>query len=132
MVKENQEPISKDESNALFEKLAHVEELLEKQATPEVTKADFDKMSDAFAELKGQVDELAPTIQKMASAEKPDFVVKSTVDELSKKLDTIQKQVKTIETMPMMKGMQDVGGEPEKYDVLKGVFKTAFPEAGGK
>jgi len=128
-----EESISKGEYDALFEKLAKVEGLLEKQAAPEVTKADFEKMSSEFNELKGQVDELVPEFKKMAEADKPDLVEKSTVDEMAKTIETIQKQVETIETMPMMKGIQDAGnGDPEEYDVMKGVLHTAFPEMGGK
>lgn len=127
-----EESISKGEYDALFEKLTKVEELFKEQI-PSASQADFDKMSDTMDELKGQVDELAPTIQKMAEAEKPDHVEKSTVDEMAKTIVTIQKQVETIENMPMMKGIQDVGdGKPQKLDVMKGIFHTAFPEAGGK
>jgi DNA repair exonuclease SbcCD ATPase subunit len=127
-----EESISKGEYDALFEKLTKVEELFKEQI-PSASQADFDKMSNTMDELKGQVDELAPTIQKMAEAEKPDLVEKSTVDELAKKLEDVQKHVETIENMPMMKGIQDVGdGKPQKLDVMKGIFHTAFPEAGGK
>lgn len=127
-----EESISKGEYDALFEKLTNVEELFKEQI-PSASQVDFDKMSDAMDELKGQVDELAPTIQKMAEAEKPDMVEKSTVDELTNKLEDVQKHVETIENMPMMKGIQDVGdGKPQKLDVMKGIFHTAFPEAGGK
>ncbi|MCK5225168.1 MAG: hypothetical protein KAQ89_00465 [Planctomycetes bacterium] len=126
------ESISKGEYDALFEKLTKVEELFKEQI-PSASQADFDKMSDTVTELKGQVNELAPTIQKMAEAEKPNPVEKSTVDEMAKTIVTIQKQVETIENMPMMKGIQDVGdGKPQKIDVMKGIFHTAFPEAGGK
>jgi len=129
---ENKEPISRDEYNALFEKLANVEGLLKEQV-PTVPQADFDKMADAVTELKGQIDEMAPEFKKMAEADKPDLVEKSTVDELTKKLETVQKQVETIESMPMLKGIQDIGTiEPGKYDVMKGVFHTSFPEAGGR
>jgi len=127
-----EESISKGEYDALFEKLTNVEELFKEQI-PSASQTDFDKMSDTIVELKGQVDELAPEIKKMAEAEKPDLVEKSTVDEMAKTIKTIQKQVETIETMPMMKGMQDVqDGKPLKLDVMKGVFHSAFPEAGGK
>ena len=126
------ESISKGEYDALFEKLTKVEELFKEQI-PSASQEDFDKMSDVMDELKVQVDDLAPTIQKMAEAEKPDPVEKSTVDEMAKTIVTIQKQVETIENMPMMKGIQDVGdGKPQKLDVMKGIFHTAFPEAGGK
>lgn len=129
---EPKESISKGEYDALFEKLTKVGGLFKEQI-PSATQADFDKMSDAFTELKGQVDELVPEFKKMADAEKPDLVEKSTVDEMAKTIETIQKQVETIENMPMMKGMQDAGtGEPKKLDVMKGIFHTAFPEAGGK
>ena len=127
-----EESISKGEYDALFEKLTKVEELFKEQI-PSASQEDFDKMSDVMDELKVQVDDLAPTIQKMAEAEKPDPVEKSTVDEMAKTIVTIQKQVETIENMPMMKGIQDVGdGKPQKLDVMKGIFHTAFPEAGGK
>jgi len=127
-----EESISKGEYDALFEKLTKVEELFKEQV-PTASQADFDKQADAFTELKGQVDDLAPTIQKMAEAEKPDQVEMSTVDEMAKTIETIQKQVETIENMPMMKGIQDVGdGKPQKLDVMKGIFHSAFPEAGGK
>lgn len=126
------ESISKGEYDALFEKLTKVEGLFKEQV-PTASQADFDKMSDTVGELKGQVDELVPEFQKMAEADKPDLVEKTTVDEMAKKIDTIQKQVETIESMPMMKGTQDVGdGKPHKIDVMKGIFHTAFPEAGGK
>ena len=132
MGKETKEPISKDDYDALFEKLANVEELFKEQV-PTASQADFDKSVAEITELKDTVEKLGPEIQKMAEAEKPDLVEKSTVDELTKKLEVVQKQVETIESMPMMKGMQDVGGtETETYDVLKGVFHTSFPEAGGK
>lgn len=129
---EPKESISKGEYDALFEKLTKVEELFKEQI-PSASQADFDKMSNAMDELKGQVDNLAPEFKKMAEAEKPDPVEKSTVDEMAKTIVTIQKQVETIENMPMMKGIQDVGdGKPQKLDVMKGIFHTAFPEAGGK
>ena len=129
---EPKESISKGEYDALFEKLTKVEELFKEQI-PSASQADFDKMSGAMDELKVQVDDLAPTIQKMAEADKSDIVEKSTVDEMAKTIVTIQKQVETIENMPMMKGTQDVGdGKPQKLDVMKGIFHTAFPEAGGK
>ena len=126
------ESISKGEYDALFEKLTKVEELFKEQI-PSASQADFDKMSNAMDELKGQVDELAPEFKKMAEADKSGLVEKSTVDELTKKLEDVQKHVETIENMPMMKGTQDVGdGKPQKLDVMKGIFHTAFPEAGGK
>ena len=129
---EPKESISKGEYDALFEKLTKVEELFKEQI-PSASQADFDKMSDAMDELKGQVDDLAPEFKKMAEADKSDLVEKSTVDELTKKLEDVQKHVETIENMPMMKGIQDVGdGKPQKLDVMKGRFHTAFPEAGGK
>jgi len=131
--KKTEESISKGEYDALFEKLTKVEGMLESPATPEVTKEDFDKMSNTMDELKGQVDDLAPEFKKMAEADKSDLVEKSTVDELTKKLEEVQKHVETIENMPMMKGTQDVGdGKPQKLDVMKGIFHSAFPEAGGK
>lgn len=127
-----EESISKGEYDALFEKLTKVEELFKEQV-PTASQADFDKMSDTITELKGQVDDLAPEFKKMAEADKSDLVEKSTVDELTKKLEEVQKHVETIENMPMMKGIQDVGdGKPQKLDVMKGIFHTAFPEAGGK
>ena len=129
---EPKESISKGEYDALFEKLTKVEELFKEQI-PSASQADFDKMSDAMDELKGQVDELAPEFKKLAEADKSGLVEKSTVDELTKKLEDVQKHVETIENMPMMKGIQDVGdGKPQKLDVMKGIFHTAFPEAGGK
>ena len=130
--KKTEESISKGEYDALFEKLTKVEELFKEQI-PSASQADFDKMSDAMDELKGQVDDLAPEFKKMAETDKSDLVEKSTVDELTKKLEDVQKHVETIENMPMMKGIQDVGdGKPQKLDVMKGIFHTAFPEAGGK
>ena len=127
-----EESISKGEYDALFEKLTNVEELFKEQI-PSASQVDFDKMSDVMDELKGQVDDLAPEFKKLAEAEKSDLVEKSTVDEMAKTIVTIQKQVETIENMPMMKGTQDVGdGKPQKLDVMKGIFHTAFPEAGGK
>ena len=127
-----EESISKGEYDALFEKLTKVEELFKEQI-PSASQADFDKMSGAMDELKGQVDDLAPEFKKMAEADKSDLVEKSTVDELTKKLEDVQKHVETIENMPMMKGIQDVGdGKPQKLDVMKGIFHTAFPEAGGE
>jgi DNA repair exonuclease SbcCD ATPase subunit len=129
---EPKESISKGEYDALFEKLTNVEELFKEQI-PSASQADFDKMSNAMDELKGQVGELAPEFKKMAEADKSDLVEKSTVDELTKKLEDVQKHVETIENMPMMKGIQDVGdGKPQKLDVMKGIFHTSFPEAGGK
>ena len=127
-----EESISKGEYDALFEKLTNVEELFKEQI-PSASQVDFDKMSDVMDELKGQVDDLAPEFKILAEAEKSDLVEKSTVDEMAKTIVTIQKQVETIENMPMMKGTQDVGdGKPQKLDVMKGIFHTAFPEAGGK
>lgn len=129
---EPKESISKGEYDALFEKLTNVEELFKEQI-PSASQVDFDKMSDVMDELKGQVDDLAPEFKILAEAEKSDLVEKSTVDEMAKTIVTIQKQVETIENMPMMKGTQDVGdGKPQKLDVMKGIFHTAFPEAGGK
>lgn len=127
-----EESISKGEYDALFEKLTKVEGLFKEQI-PSASQADFDKMSNTMDELKVQVDDLAPEFKKMAEADKSDLVEKSTVDEMAKTIVTIQKQVETIENMPMMKGIQDVGdGKPQKLDVMKGIFHTAFPEAGGK
>lgn len=124
------ESISQEQYNTLIEKLEKVEGKLGDGIQESVT-----KLTEKMGEFKKLTETLQEELDTLKGVEVPEITsteaIQKMINETVKPVSDGQAEMKEkIEKTPYFKGPGEGEGDPEpkERDVLKGVFKTAYPE----